>query len=99
MKKIILSLLIISSFFTACNKNNDQDRKATYDYFSTQLKVDMNYDAIVSKFGQPSADKGSGIHIYVYKLDDGTEIWIGYADKIIYARQMDSNGQLLRTII
>ena len=43
--------------------------------------------------------KGSGIHVYVYKLQDGIEIWIGYTDRIMYARHMSTNGQLLHTLI
>ena len=63
------------------------------------LKPDMTYDSIVSKFGEPSKDIGSGIHIYVYQLTDSIEIWIGYTDKILYARHMDKNGQIINTIL
>lgn len=63
------------------------------------LKPDMTYDSIVAKFGEPSKDLGSGIHIYVYVLTDSTEIWIGYADKIIYARHMDKDYQIIEIII
>lgn len=59
----------------------------------------MSYNLIVSKFGEPSKDIGSGIHIYVYQLTDSTEIWIGYTDKIIYARHMYKNHQIIKTII
>ena len=99
MKKIIFFLFISSFVFLACNKNNSQDNKDSYSYFSKELKADMDYNSIVNKFGQPDEDKGSGIHIYVYKLQDGTEVWIGYADRIMYARHMSSNGQLLHTLI
>ena len=99
MKKIIFSLFISSFVFVACNKNDSQDNKDSYAYFSKELKANMDYDSIVNKFGQPDEDKGSGIHIYVYKLQDGTEIWIGYTDRILYARHMSNNGQLLHTLI
>jgi hypothetical protein len=59
----------------------------------------MIYNSIVAKFGEPSNDIGSGIHIYVYQLIDSTEIWIGYADKIIYVRHMDKNHQIIENII
>jgi hypothetical protein len=71
----------------------------TYDYFKDNLKPDMTYDSIVAKFGEPSNDIGSGIHIYVYQLIDSTEIWIGYTDKIIYERHMDKNHQIIENII
>jgi hypothetical protein len=59
----------------------------------------MAFTDITTKFGQPDFDKGSGIHIYVYKLKDSTEIWIGYTDRILYATHMDSNQQLLHKLI
>jgi hypothetical protein len=71
----------------------------TYDYFKDNLKSDMTYNSIVAKFGTPSKDIGSGIHIYVYQLTDSTEIWIGYTDKILYARHVDKNGQIIDNFI
>ena len=59
----------------------------------------MKYTDIEQTFGKPDEDKGSGIHIYVYKLKDGSAIWIGYTDKILYAKQMDRNRQLLHILI
>jgi hypothetical protein len=59
----------------------------------------MDYTSFVDFFGEPTKDIGSGIHIYVYKLTDSTEIWIGYVDNILYAHHVDKNQQLLNTII
>lgn len=67
--------------------------------FRKYLKADMDYNTFTSKFGLPSQDVGSGIHIYVYKLDDSTEVRIGYTNKIIYARHVDSDRVILDTII
>ena len=50
-------------------------------------------------FGQPDKDLGSGIHIYVYKLDDATEVWVGMTDKIVYAYHVDQNQNLLKVLI
>ncbi len=58
----------------------------------------MDYNALKSTFGNPLKDAGSGIHIYVYKLVDLSEIWIGYVDHILYARHMDRNQQLLENV-
>jgi hypothetical protein len=59
----------------------------------------MTYNSIVAIFGVPLKDIGSGIHIYVYQLADSSEIWIGYSDKILYARHMDKNGQIIENLI
>jgi hypothetical protein len=68
-------------------------------YFEARLKKEMNYGSLVATFGQPAKDIGSGIHIYVYVLEDATQIWIGYADKILYAHHVDSSGKLIKTLI
>ncbi len=59
----------------------------------------MNYRSITNKFGDPQKDIGSGIHIYVYPLKDGTQLWIGYTNYIMYAKQVDENGQVLQVLI
>jgi len=103
MKNLIALTLIL---FISCTKQNDVNNqkgvvdKHSISYFVENLKPEMNYDAIVATFGAPSNDTGSGIHIYVYPLSDSTEVWIGYAaNKILYARQVDSNHQVLKTLI
>lgn len=58
----------------------------------------MGRDSILSKFGNPSADVGSGIYIYVYELVDSTQMIIGFTDKIFYALQFDKNRILLHDL-
>lgn len=55
-------------------------------------------DSIFYRFGEPVDDIGSGIHIYVYELNDLTEIWIGYTDHVWYVKHVDSNGNILETL-
>jgi hypothetical protein len=45
--------------------------------------------------GKPDGDIGSGIHIYIYKLADGSEIRIGTPDnkQIMYVIQVTANGK------
>jgi hypothetical protein len=86
-------------FLSCAKENNTTIPGYTYTDFANNLKPEMTYDAIVAKFGEPSKDIGSGIHIYVYPLNDFTEIWIGYADKIIYARHVDKNHQVIENMI
>ena len=101
MKTKIYLWFFVLAFCVACNNenNNSSSQGLTYLDFASKLKPDMDYNSIVSKFGTPSSDIGSGIHIYVYKLVDSTEMWVGYADKIMYAVQMDKSHKLIRSII
>lgn len=97
--KTILVMFFLVIFISCLKKNNSAKDEITYLNYKNNLKSNMNYNSIVAKFGKPSKDIGSGIHIYVYQLVDSTEIWIGYADKIIYARHLDANHQIMEKII
>ena len=44
----------------------------TLDDFKDTLSEPYDIDTIFSKFGEPHDDIGSGIHIYVYELNDST---------------------------
>jgi hypothetical protein len=99
MKKFALLVILFTSITVSCSKKQSGHTRDTYEYFKTHLTADMNYAGLKTTFGDPSDDKGSGIHIYVYVLNDGTEIWIGFIDKILYANHMDSNHQLLHILI
>ena len=70
----------------------------TLDDFKNVLSEPYNMDTIFSKFGEPHDDIGSGIHIYVYGLNDFTEIWVGYVDDIWYVKHVDANGNLLEDL-
>ena len=101
MRKI-MGLLLSLSVLIACSKENqsNKDESAnTYIFFEQNLKANMDYQSITAKFGVPSKDIGSGIHIYVYELIDSTEVWIGFIDKILYARHMDVNHEFLGDLI
>lgn len=94
----LLSLLI----FMACSYEHstiDNERALTYDDFKNNLKSDMSYNSITAKFGTPSKDIGSGIHIYVYELTDSSKVWIGYTDKIIYAKHIGIDQVALEDLI
>ncbi|MCE2614960.1 MAG: hypothetical protein LVO36_03555 [Nitrosopumilus sp. (ex Thoosa mismalolli)] len=70
----------------------------TLDNFKHTISEPYDIDEIFSKFGPPHDDIGSGIHIYVYDLNDLTEIWIGYTDHVLYVKHIDSNGNLLEEL-
>lgn len=100
--RTIIGLLLSLTILIACSKENQTNKdKSTnsYSFFEKNLKADMDYQTITAKFGIPSRDIGSGIHIYVYELNDSTEVWIGFIDKILYARHMDVNHEFLGDLI
>ena len=70
----------------------------TLDEFKETFSKSNDIETIFSKFGKPHNDIGSGIHIYVYELDDSTQVWIGYADHIWYVQHVDSDGNVLEKL-
>jgi len=92
-------LLALTSVFISCDDDDVEHDIDSIEHFQAHLKADMKYDDIVRTFGEPDDDIGSGLHIYVYNLKDGTKVQIGYADKIFYASHVDANDQLLDVLI
>ncbi|MCH9658160.1 hypothetical protein K0U27_05600 [archaeon] len=70
----------------------------TLDDFKNTLSEPYDIDTLFSKFGTPHKDIGSGIHVYVYELDDSTQIWIGYTDHILYVTHLDPDGNILEEL-
>jgi hypothetical protein len=99
MRKLTCLIILLAAMAISCSKNNSGCSGKSFEYFNTHLTIDMDYNALVKTFGAPDGDIGSGIHIYVYKLCDGTSVMIGYSDKILYAKHVDSNQQPLHTIL
>jgi hypothetical protein len=95
MRIIGLTILL----FTLLSSCDTDEKQLTYNDFEASLDPEMDYTAIVRKFGEPQKDIGSGIHIYVYELNDSTQIIIGYTDQILYARHVDKDHNVLHTLI
>jgi hypothetical protein len=94
-----LSIFIASVFLlTSCSQDEEINRNSI-DYFATHLQKDMSHEKLMIVFGKPDNDLGSGIHIYVYQLDDTTEVWVGVTDKVLYANHIDKDRNLLKVLI
>ena len=99
MSRVALHTLFIAFvFLVACSQDEEVNRNSI-SYFETHLDKDMSHTKLMFVFGQPDKDLGSGIHIYVYQLDDATEVWVGMTDKIVYANHVDQNQNLLKVLI
>ena len=93
------SLLIAIVFLVEACSQDDEVNRNSIDYFETHLQKDMSHERVMRLFGKPDEDRGSGIHIYVYHLDDSTEVWVACTDKLMYANHLDKDGNLLKTLI
>jgi len=70
----------------------------TLDDFKNILSEPYDIDEIFSKFGEPHYDIGSGIHVYVYDLNDDTQMLIGYNGNILYITNLDLDGNVLEEL-
>ncbi len=98
-KRIIsLSLLISTAaliFYACAHKKptsipTDAKVKLTLEDFSF-LKAGISFDEVVAQVGNPDGNIGSGIHIFVYKLQDGSEVHISF----IYLDNLNNASLLL----
>jgi hypothetical protein len=65
-----------------------------------RIKPQMSMKQVINICGVPDEDIGSGIHIYVYKLSDGSLVRIGTPDekRLIYVTHVLPKGEA-RSII
>jgi hypothetical protein len=77
---ILLSLLLV----TGCGK---QEPPRSLDAFR-RIGASTSLEDVRREFGPPDHDVGSGLYIYVYRLDDGSEVRVGGSDsaRVLYVR-------------
>jgi hypothetical protein len=99
MVRILIQSIFIAFFLVVSSCAEDETSRNTIEYFETHLNEDMSHSKMLLVFGKPDKDLGSGIHIYVYTLEDSTEVWVGITDKILYANHVDKDQNLLKVLI
>lgn len=95
----LILLTLVISLNTACRKEKTSPQKLDYEYFKTNLSIEMNLEELTNTFGSPHEDIGRGIHIYIFELNDDTEMVIGYIDSILYALNVDNEENVLHILI
>jgi hypothetical protein len=97
LNKIVILVILVPFSFSCAEE--DKPQSDTLEYFEKYLRKDMTHESLLETFGGPEKDLGSGIHIYVYTLEDSTEVWIGITNVILYANHMDKDQHLLKELI
>jgi len=97
--KILLPFLVTVIRCSSCSEDDSTANANTVEQFQQHLRVDMSYRDLFIFFGEPNRDQGSGIHIYVYVLQDSTEVWIGFTDRLHSARHVDEDQKPLSILI
>jgi hypothetical protein len=80
-------------------------RERTVAAFQPYLTKQLTRLEAQRQFGPPDEETGSGLRIYVYRLDDNRELWLGFPGDaaITYARVKSADGSMtdltLRSLI
>jgi hypothetical protein len=71
--------------------------KRTLQHFQQTLDKTFTPAKTVAIFGEPDVKTGSGLIIYLYDLDDGTRIRLGYGgyQPILYAHHIQKDGKVV----
>ncbi len=86
-------MLLLISTCTHAQEKDSVYKNLSLSYFEKTLNPQIGYATIVSKYGKPSINSGSGIYILIYNLDDSASIMIGCDNnRILYARSSDKYG-------
>ena len=96
MKKYIFIILplitVVGIIFYVFNLRGGRD--LTLSDFET-IKVGTSYAEVEKQFGKPDKEIGSGLHIPVYILSDGSEVMLGFAENLLYIKHRLNDGKII----
>lgn len=87
---VVIAVVLGSSTYVSHVILRATEKQEALDKFKT-LRKGMSYEEIISIVGEPDQDIGSGLHVYLYNLADGTEVIVGVGDGLMYVKQRISN--------
>ncbi len=69
----------------------------TVEAFEPYLSRQLTPSEARRRFGTPDEETGSGLRIYVYRLDGNRELWLGFPGDaaIIYAHVKSADGSMM----
>ncbi len=88
----VLALLLLAS---ACGETRTEPAPRTLESMLPQLTRSLTPQGARDVFGAPDEQTGSGLIIYVYRVDQGRSVWLGFPgyEPIIYAKLRDPAGR------
>ncbi len=81
----------------ACDHQLTSPRSArTLEAFEPHLTRQLTPAGALRQFGAPDEETGSGLRIYVYRLDGNRELWLGFPGDfpITYAKVKAADGTI-----
>ena len=85
--------------FASCGGSEDGGKMSRSDF--DFLRLGMSYQEVVARVGEADRDVGSGIHIMVYDLSDGTQIMLSFPslDRLIAVHLYDPDRDTRELIL
>jgi len=87
---VVIAVVLGSSLYVSLVILPATEKQEALDKFKA-LRKGMSYEEMITIVGEPNQDIGSGIHVYLYKLPDGTEVIVGVGEGLMYVKQKISN--------
>ncbi len=72
---IFLSIILFSSLAYSSTMPLEDFKK---------LKHGMTSDEVINIVGKPDYVTGSGLIIFIYKFSDGSSVWVGFTNQVVY---------------
>lgn len=100
--RITLSLvcLVGAALLSSCSRSGRDAgglSRSDFDF----LQLGMRYQEVIDQVGEADRDVGSGVHLMVYELSDGTEMMLSFpsldslAAVFLYDPESDTREQIL----
>ena len=94
---LALALCVAPVALVGCNRAPVEAARQAgpkLDDFTPFLTRDLTPTLARQRFGAPSQETGSGLRIFVYRLSDGRELWLGFPGDapITYAKVRSPDG-------
>ena len=95
--RLIAALSFLMFAVPACDRPDTSPGQArNLQDFQPHLTVRLTPALARAQFGPPDEETGSGLRIYIYRLDDGRRLWLGFPGDapILYAKVEARDGAI-----
>jgi hypothetical protein len=98
MPKSVIAAVWLLSAIAACERRPTTPSIArAAEAFQPYLTTDLTPAFARARFGTPDEQTGSGLRIYVYRLEAGKQLWLGFPGDapIVYAKVKAADGTVI----
>jgi hypothetical protein len=97
MRKSVIAAFWLLGAIAACERRPTTSSMArAAEAFQPYLTTDLTPASARARFGTPDEEAGSGLRIYIYRLEDGKQLWLGFPGDapIVYAKVKGADGSV-----